>query len=133
MLASAFGILNSADTSKTVTRVLGDMRLSAVEIASVDECMRPISGTEEIVSLRRADSLRRVDSRKRACGIHRCADRQQDKRRDSGRRNETASRRVRLRKRAACKRFEGFVVRKYSAAGTAAASKALLRARAGRR
>ena len=36
-------------TSKTVTRVLGDMRLSAVEIASVDECMRPISGTEEIV------------------------------------------------------------------------------------
>ena len=36
-------------TSKTVTRVLGDARLSAVEIASVDDCLCPIAGTEEIV------------------------------------------------------------------------------------
>ena len=36
-------------TSKTVTRVLGDARLTAVEIASVDSCMRPIAGTEEII------------------------------------------------------------------------------------
>ena len=36
-------------TSKTVTRVFGDARLTAVEIASVDDCMRPIPGTEEIV------------------------------------------------------------------------------------
>ncbi len=36
-------------TSKTVTRVIGDARLSAVEIASVDGAMRPIAGTEEIV------------------------------------------------------------------------------------
>ena len=39
----------SLHTSKTVTRVLGDKRLSAVEIASVDERMRPIAGTEEII------------------------------------------------------------------------------------
>lgn len=37
-------------TSKTVTRVFGESRLSAVEIASVDDCMCPIAGTEEIVS-----------------------------------------------------------------------------------
>ena len=36
-------------TSKTVTRVLGDARLTAVEIASVDSCMRPVAGTEEII------------------------------------------------------------------------------------
>jgi len=36
-------------TSKTVTRVFGDARLSAVEIASVDERMQPITGTEEII------------------------------------------------------------------------------------
>ncbi len=36
-------------TSKTVTRVFGDTRLNAVEIASVDDCMCPISGTEEII------------------------------------------------------------------------------------
>ena len=36
-------------TSKTVTRVFGDARLSAVEIASVDSCMRPIAGTQEII------------------------------------------------------------------------------------
>ena len=36
-------------TSKTVTRVIGDMRLSAVEIASVDARMNPIAGTEEII------------------------------------------------------------------------------------
>ena len=36
-------------TSKTVTRVIGDVRLSAVEIASVDACMNPIAGTEEII------------------------------------------------------------------------------------
>ena len=36
-------------TSKTVTRVFGDARLSAVEIASVDSCMHPIEGTEEII------------------------------------------------------------------------------------
>ena len=36
-------------TSKTVTRVIGDARLNAVEIASVDENMRPIPGTEEIL------------------------------------------------------------------------------------
>ena len=36
-------------TSKTVTRVFGDARLTAVEIASVDGCMCPIPGTEEIV------------------------------------------------------------------------------------
>jgi thioredoxin reductase len=36
-------------TSKTVTRVIGDARLSAVEIASVDACMCPIAGTEEII------------------------------------------------------------------------------------
>ena len=36
-------------TSKTVTRVFGDARLSAVEIASVDSCMCPIAGTEEII------------------------------------------------------------------------------------
>lgn len=36
-------------TSKTVTRVLGDARLTAVEICSVDDCMCPIHGTEEIV------------------------------------------------------------------------------------
>ncbi len=36
-------------TSKTVTRVFGDARLTAVEIASVDPCMCPIAGTEEII------------------------------------------------------------------------------------
>ncbi len=36
-------------TSKTVTRVFGDARLSAVEILSVDSCLCPIAGTEEIV------------------------------------------------------------------------------------
>lgn len=36
-------------TSKTVTRVLGESRLTAVEIASVDDSMCPIAGTEEIV------------------------------------------------------------------------------------
>lgn len=35
--------------SKTVTRVFGDARLTAVEIASVDTCMCPIDGTEEII------------------------------------------------------------------------------------
>ena len=35
--------------SKTVTRVIGDARLTAVEIASVDACMCPIAGTEEII------------------------------------------------------------------------------------
>ena len=35
--------------SKTVTRLFGNQRLEAVEIASVDERMSPISGTEEIV------------------------------------------------------------------------------------
>ncbi|MEG0875829.1 MAG: FAD-dependent oxidoreductase [Oscillospiraceae bacterium] len=35
--------------SHTVTRVFGDSRLSAVEISKVDEKMRPISGTEEII------------------------------------------------------------------------------------
>lgn len=36
-------------TSKTVTRVFGNQRLSAVEISDVDEKMRPIAGTEEII------------------------------------------------------------------------------------
>jgi len=36
-------------TSKTVTRVFGDARLTAVEIASVDARIRPIAGTEEII------------------------------------------------------------------------------------
>lgn len=36
-------------TSKTVTRVFGDARLNAVEIASVDSKMRPVAGTEEII------------------------------------------------------------------------------------
>ena len=40
--------------SKTVTRVLGRDRLNAVEIASVDERMQPLEGTEEIVE---CDSL----------------------------------------------------------------------------
>lgn len=35
--------------SKTVTRVFGERRLEAVEIASVDERMQPIAGTEEII------------------------------------------------------------------------------------
>ena len=35
--------------SKTVTRVFGDARLTAVEIASVDPCMCPVAGTEEII------------------------------------------------------------------------------------
>lgn len=35
--------------SKTVTRVFGDHRLTAVEIASVDPCMCPVAGTEEII------------------------------------------------------------------------------------
>lgn len=33
----------------TVTRVMGEQRLSAVEIADVDEAMRPLAGTERIV------------------------------------------------------------------------------------
>ena len=40
--------------SHTVTRVFGDERLEAVEISKVDECMRPIPGTEQIVE---CDSL----------------------------------------------------------------------------
>ncbi|MCL2184936.1 MAG: NAD(P)/FAD-dependent oxidoreductase [Treponema sp.] len=36
-------------TNKTVTRVLGEGRIYAVEISSVDENMQPIQGTEEIV------------------------------------------------------------------------------------
>lgn len=35
--------------SHTVTRVFGEDRLTAVEIAQVDEKMRPIKGTEEII------------------------------------------------------------------------------------
>ena len=35
--------------SHTVTRVFGDDRLSAVEISKVDEQMRPIAGTQQIV------------------------------------------------------------------------------------
>ena len=35
--------------SHTVTRVFGDSRLTAVEISQVDEKMRPIAGTEEII------------------------------------------------------------------------------------
>ena len=35
--------------SKTVTRLFGGQRLEAVEIASVDDCLCPIPGTEEIV------------------------------------------------------------------------------------
>jgi len=41
-------------TGKTVTRVFGEGRLSAVEISSVDENLNPVSGTEEIVN---CDSL----------------------------------------------------------------------------
>lgn len=37
-------------TSKTVTRVFGEGRLSAVEISSVDEHMTPVPGTEEIIA-----------------------------------------------------------------------------------
>lgn len=37
-------------TSKTVTRLFGNQRLEAVEISSVDERMRPIAGTEEIIA-----------------------------------------------------------------------------------
>ncbi len=37
-------------TSKTVTRVLGDERLNAVEIADVDETLTPIAGTEQIIA-----------------------------------------------------------------------------------
>lgn len=40
--------------SHTVTRVFGDDRLNAVEIAKVDDKMRPIPGTEEIIE---CDSL----------------------------------------------------------------------------
>ena len=36
--------------NKTVTRLIGEERLTAVEIASVDGCMCPLPGTEEIVS-----------------------------------------------------------------------------------
>ena len=35
--------------SHTVTRVFGEDRLTAVEISQVDEAMRPITGTEEII------------------------------------------------------------------------------------
>lgn len=41
-------------TSHTVTRVFGEQRLTSVEIAKVDENMKPIKGTEEIVE---CDSL----------------------------------------------------------------------------
>ena len=41
-------------TSHTVTRVFGDARLSAVEIAEVDEKMTPIKGTEKVI---KCDSL----------------------------------------------------------------------------
>ena len=37
-------------TSRTVTRVFGHERLLAVEIAAVDEAMRPIAGTTETIS-----------------------------------------------------------------------------------
>lgn len=37
-------------TGKTVTRVFGDQRLSAVEICDVDDHMRPIDGTETVVA-----------------------------------------------------------------------------------
>lgn len=37
-------------TSKTVTRLFGNQRLEAVEISNVDERMRPIAGTEEIIA-----------------------------------------------------------------------------------
>ncbi|HWQ07141.1 MAG TPA: FAD-dependent oxidoreductase, partial [Feifaniaceae bacterium] len=37
-------------TSKTVSRLFGNQRLEAVEISSVDERMRPIAGTEEIIA-----------------------------------------------------------------------------------
>jgi len=36
-------------TSKTVTRVLSEGRIYAVEVSSVDDIMQPIQGTEEIV------------------------------------------------------------------------------------
>ncbi len=36
-------------TSKTVTRVFGEERLSAVEISDVDEKMRPLEGTSEVI------------------------------------------------------------------------------------
>lgn len=36
--------------SATVTRLIGDQRLTAVEISDVDEAMRPISGTERTVA-----------------------------------------------------------------------------------
>ena len=36
-------------TSKTVTRLFGEGRLSAIEISSVDEDMNPVLGTEEII------------------------------------------------------------------------------------
>ncbi|MEG1274771.1 MAG: FAD-dependent oxidoreductase [Ruthenibacterium sp.] len=37
-------------TSKTITRVFGAQRLTAVEIADVDDAMRPIAGTQQILS-----------------------------------------------------------------------------------
>ncbi len=36
-------------TSKTVTRVFGEGRLTSVEISNVDENMQPVEGTEEII------------------------------------------------------------------------------------
>jgi thioredoxin reductase len=36
-------------TSRTVTRVLGEGRVNAVEVSSVDENMTPVPGTEEII------------------------------------------------------------------------------------
>lgn len=36
-------------TGKTVTRVFGDARLQAVEVASVDSCLCPIAGTQEMI------------------------------------------------------------------------------------
>jgi thioredoxin reductase len=36
--------------STTITRVFGDNRVEAVEIAQVDENMRPIKGTEQVIS-----------------------------------------------------------------------------------
>lgn len=41
-------------TSHTITRVFGERRLTSVEIAKVDENMKPIKGTEEIIE---CDSL----------------------------------------------------------------------------
>ena len=53
LLSNVFQCLDDFDiplyTSKTVTRVIGEGRLHAVEISSVDENMEPVPGTDEIV------------------------------------------------------------------------------------